>query len=99
MPAFVEARLPGTLREVAGASVPLVKISARDSSIGSEGWNALAGFRGWRVAISDVGRDVLAGARDHIAMNGLDRYLGGVHLHGHHGIWRWHEREETLVVR
>jgi hypothetical protein len=93
-----DQQLAAVLREMAGAPAPLVKIDSGGSSIGSEGWPMLSGFRGWQVALRDAGRDVLAGRLDHIAANGIDRYLGGVHLHGHHRIWRWHEREGTLVL-
>jgi hypothetical protein len=34
------------------------------------------------VAITDTGRSVLAGEADHVAMSGVDRWVGGVHLHG-----------------
>jgi hypothetical protein len=34
------------------------------------------------VAITDAGRRVLAGADDHVELNGLDRWIGGVHLRG-----------------
>ena len=32
------------------------------------------------VAITDAGRAVLAGSENHVALNGIDRWLGGVHL-------------------
>ena len=32
------------------------------------------------VAVTDAGRDVLAGRADYIALSGIDRWLGGVHL-------------------
>ncbi|MBA3296389.1 MAG: hypothetical protein H0U19_05595, partial [Acidobacteria bacterium] len=40
------------------------------------------------VEITPEGRDVLAGAVDHIGLNGVDRWMGGAHLtSGRH--WRW----------
>ncbi len=36
-------------------------------------WNA-------RLALTDAGRAVLAGRENHVALNGIDRWLGGVHL-------------------
>lgn len=33
-----------------------------------------------RYALTPSGRDVLAGRADHVALNGIDRWLGGVHL-------------------
>ena len=58
-----------------------------------------AGDRFWdgRIAITDAGRDVLAGRRDWIAMNGIDRWLGGVHLDGDRARWRWDATRHALV--
>jgi len=41
-----------------------------------------------RIGITGTGRDVLAARADHIALNGIDRYLGGVHLTPER-VWRW----------
>ena len=41
-----------------------------------------------RVRIADDGRRVLAGERDYVALNGIDRWLGGVHLTPA-ACWRW----------
>jgi hypothetical protein len=34
------------------------------------------------LAITDAGRRVLAAEADHVELNGIDRWVGGVHLHG-----------------
>ncbi|HWR51648.1 MAG TPA: DUF1835 domain-containing protein [Bryobacteraceae bacterium] len=39
------------------------------------------------LAITGAGRRVLAGEADHVEINGLDRWLGGVYLH--RDLWRW----------
>jgi hypothetical protein len=49
------------------------------------------------VRLTDTGARVLAGQADQIALNGIDRWIGGVHLHGHHVPWRWDDGTETLV--
>lgn len=41
------------------------------------------------AVITDAGLAVLAGGADHVALNGIDRWLGGVHLQGERAIWRW----------
>ncbi len=41
------------------------------------------------VAITDTGREVLAGRADWIEIAGIDRWLGGVHLHSDGSMWRW----------
>jgi len=43
------------------------------------------------VALTPAGSDVLAGRADHARMNGVDRWIGGVHLLGRNPAWRWHE--------
>lgn len=40
------------------------------------------------VALTDFGRLVLSGRQDHARVNGLDRWVGGVHLHGPSPRWR-----------
>jgi len=41
------------------------------------------------VELTEVGRDVLAGRQDWVKLNGIDRWLGGVHLSGTDSEWRW----------
>jgi hypothetical protein len=38
--------------------------------------------RAARLIVTDFGRKVIAGKADAIAFNGIDRWLGGVHLEG-----------------
>ncbi|MDQ6760413.1 MAG: hypothetical protein M3Z32_11210, partial [Acidobacteriota bacterium] len=57
---------------------------------------ALAESReGYRL--TDFGRSVLAGEEDHVAVNGIDRWLGGVHLHGTSPVWRWDAQRSTIA--
>jgi hypothetical protein len=49
------------------------------------------------LALTPVGAEVLAGRADHVTLNGVDRWIGGVHLQGHHPRWRWDEGTETIV--
>ena len=39
--------------------------------------------------LTGTGARVLAGQAGQIALNGIGRWIGGVHLHGHHLPWRW----------
>jgi hypothetical protein len=43
--------------------------------------------QGVLVALTPVGEQVLAGRADHVALNGLDRWMGGVHLTDRN--WTW----------
>ena len=49
------------------------------------------------VRLTDTGAQVLAGEADQIALNGTDRWIGGVHLQGHHVPWRWDDGTETII--
>jgi hypothetical protein len=49
------------------------------------------------VSITDTGERVLAGQEDQIALNGIDRWIGGVHLQGHHVQWCWDDGTEAIV--
>src|SRR5215470_3505171 len=54
-------------------------------------------FNGARLTLTETGRRVLAGKDDHIALNGIDRWIGGVHLRGHQVPWRWDEKGHKIV--
>jgi hypothetical protein len=54
---------------------------------------------GTRLRVTKAGRRVLAGEADHVALNGIDRWVGGVHLEGDTARWRWDEGTEALAGR
>jgi hypothetical protein len=55
-------------------------------------------LRSLDVTITEAGRDVIEGQEDGVALNGIDRWLGGVHLIGpDRSPWRWDAWRETLV--
>jgi hypothetical protein len=77
------------LQRLASAKVPLVSLAAGSGN---------PAFRSRVVAITEAGRDVLAGRADHVRLNGIDIWRGGVHLCGSDSSpWRWDARSETLV--
>jgi hypothetical protein len=49
------------------------------------------------IALTDTGRAVLAGQADRGSTCGIDRWLGGVHLQGRRGIWRWDDGGDRVV--
>jgi hypothetical protein len=61
-----------------------------DEGEGSEMWESV-------FSITDAGRSVLSGAANCVTLNGIDEWLGGVHLQGHANIWRWDEPKGRLV--
>jgi hypothetical protein len=48
------------------------------------------------LKLTDAGREVLAGKADHVRLNGIDRWLGGVHLSGDEAVWRWNRSKRRL---
>lgn len=56
-----------------------------------------ADFARRTVALTDAGHEVLAGRADQLAYNGIDRWIGGVHLTDAETAWRYDERREILL--
>jgi uncharacterized protein DUF1835 len=54
--------------------------------------------RDTRLRLTDAGREVLGGRQDHVELNGVDRWIGGVHLTGRAISWRWDEGIESIVA-
>jgi hypothetical protein len=51
-----------------------------------------------RLRLTEAGRQVLDGHIDHVALNGVERWIGGVHLSGREVRWRWDEGTESIVA-
>jgi Sigma-70, region 4 len=49
------------------------------------------------VTITEAGRKVIERRADHIDFNGIDRWIGGVHLKGDKAVWRWDRASERIV--
>jgi hypothetical protein len=49
------------------------------------------------IAVTALGREVLAGRRDWPSVRALDVWLGGVHLEGDRPRWRWDRARRQLV--
>jgi hypothetical protein len=49
------------------------------------------------ATLTEFGEALLAGGADWVAENGIDRWLGGVHLRGPEARWRWDDGEAGLV--
>ena len=50
-----------------------------------------------KLRLTAAGRRVLDGADDHIRLNGIDRWIGGVHLVGAEAHWQWNDGTEAIV--
>jgi hypothetical protein len=77
------------MERMARAPAPLLATDPEESPVD----------RSTRVQLTDTGARVLAGEADHVQLNGINRWIGGVHLHGHHTTpWRWHEGTESIAA-
>jgi hypothetical protein len=47
--------------------------------------------------ITDVGKRVLQGDADFVELNGIDLWLGGVHLSDNKPTWRWNDQSARIV--
>jgi hypothetical protein len=74
------------VRELAAGSHPLLRLNV-DGPAGT--------LPSGTVSLTEDGRRVLEGVEDRIALNGIDRWLGGVHLTTE-SLWRW---DGTGIVR
>ncbi len=63
-----------------------------------EGRTPLLADRG-EVELTPAGRDVLTGRGDAVALNGIDRWLGGVRLQGDEARWRWDPSASRIRAR
>jgi hypothetical protein len=53
---------------------------------------------GGSLQLTAAGERVLRGDADHVSLNGVDRWVGGVHLEGRSVRWRWDEGREAIVA-
>jgi hypothetical protein len=67
------------LERLSDVREPLVVFDTGETVIAPRAERA-AGFWQRRLRLTETGRRVLAGDLDHIRLNGVDRWLGGVHL-------------------
>lgn len=49
------------------------------------------------LSLTAAGREIAGGKGDHVAINGIDRWIGGVHLQGDRVAWRWDAAARKLA--
>jgi hypothetical protein len=77
-----------TMARLARARVPLLELDPPAGPVTAT----------TRLRPTPAGRRVLAGEADHVALNGIDRWVGGVHLRGPAARWRWDEGTESITA-
>jgi hypothetical protein len=95
-----DTSLWGHLRRLGEGTLPLLALIAPAGDghfrLPHESPSAEA-FAEQRLALSAAGRAVLAGQADQLALNGCDRWLGGVHLCAPEAVWRWDGAQQRLL--
>jgi len=92
---FGDAQLYFELKQLAEAPAPLLTLSngVKGASLDSARM-LLSSFE-----ITEVGKAILDGNQDFVRRNGIDYWLGGVHLEGDEAAWRWEEDAHELLRR
>ncbi|HWK88401.1 MAG TPA: DUF1835 domain-containing protein [Longimicrobium sp.] len=86
------------LAELGSGDAPLVAFEDGSPLRAPAGPEGSRDFFARRIAMTDAGRDVLAGRADRVRLNGIDRWLGGVHLEGRESAWRWDPAKRRLTA-
>ena len=90
------------IHELASAPVPLLSVKGpgnlHDVSKVDREAPSRKELREWNITINDTGRKVLNGEEDFVRLNGIDCWLGGVHLQGDKALWRWDEQSGKLLA-
>jgi hypothetical protein len=84
-PYLGDSVLFGYVRALAGGEQPLLAVEGDGDS-----------FDRRTVTLTEMGRFVVVGAVNALTLNGIDRWIGGVHLTDPPA-WRYDERRETIV--
>ncbi len=82
------------LRQLSDAQQPLLKTSNGDSS---DLKLTPEKVRHTTFKMTEAGAAVLNGQADFVDMNGLNVWLGGVHLSGKRDLWRWEDQKQRLT--
>jgi hypothetical protein len=91
---FGDAQFYLELKRLADASTPLLTLSSE--GMGKSLEPAQIFFSSFEI--TDVGKAVLDGNQDFVIRNGIDYWLGGVHLEGDEAAWRWEEQTQELLA-
>ena len=78
------------LKRMAEASHPLLEIENFEASAPASSRLHAS------LKLTETGKRVMAGQEDFVQMNGIDLWLGGVHLR-EDNLWRWDEQQQVLV--
>lgn len=90
---FGDAQVYLTMRRLTDAGAPLLTQSDGGDSRTDSARILVSSFE-----ITERGVAAIAGEEDFVANNGIDLWLGGIHLQGRESGWRWDEDHRELLV-
>lgn len=82
------------LRGLVQGPAALVAIDGTEHSLD---FREIPDFLRRHVALTPLGRDILGGKEDRVNMQGLNVWLGGVHLQGNQVRWRWDAKAGNII--
>jgi hypothetical protein len=89
-----DAQFWNALRRMGEGQTPMLTIrngNASDPNLTSDAIHKMS------FEITEAGEAVLEGRADFVEMNGIDAWLGGVHLVGKSNLWRWDSQAQKLT--
>jgi hypothetical protein len=89
---FGDAQVFLELKRLTKGSQPLLNMNNDGNNNPTASYELLS----MSFQITDHGQAVLNGAEDFVRLNGIDLWLGGVHLQGTEAAWRWDEKHQRL---
>jgi hypothetical protein len=92
---YGDAQLYLELKRLADGAAPALTLSDGNNLAATDPAQMLLSS----FEITEFGKAVLAGEEDFVRSNGIDHWLGGVHLMGREAGWRWDERAQEVLVR
>jgi hypothetical protein len=94
-----DAQLWLALRQMSDAREPLLEIEevSNDSLIQQTLTTDIVQKAEFRTTAN--GESVLGNEADFVTLNGIDLWLGGVHLSGRSNIWRWDDETASLTLK
>lgn len=83
------------LEQLAAGPTPLVEGLPQGGVAQAARTNMTVEYTHTAIELTDAGHAVLDGRADHVHLNGIDRWIGGVYLHGK-DVWRLHPETKKL---
>jgi hypothetical protein len=92
---FGDSQLYCELKQLAQAPTPLLTLSSTVNGAATDSAEMLLST----FVLTEVGRAVLDREDDFVRRNGIDSWLGGVHLKGDESDYRWEEAAQQLLAK